>query len=223
MIGLNRITQLAPATSAEGRTAYAESLLKRLRLSLRRYFLVSTGITTTALGLAIIASGLAVTYADSPRRAAEQLVHSADLMFAEASTAFAESAFSRYEPPPPPPAPPPEPPALRIQALSREQTVATGRITNVNLTFYDCLSQGFCGNMYNGRRVYEGAAACSWNLPIGTRFTIDGDPTGRVYICEDRGLLANTWIDVFWHDPADGWRWQAAVGRRGTIEIVEPR
>ena len=202
--------------------------MRRLRLSLRRYFFLSTGIATTALGLAIIASGLAVAYADTPRRAAEHLAQaSADLMFAESSTAFAETAYSRYEPPPSPPPPPPAPPAppapVRIQALSREQTIVTGRISGVNLTFYDCLSQGFCGAMYNGRRVYEGAAACSWNLAIGTRFTIDGDPTGRVYICEDRGLLANTWIDVFWHDPADGWRWQAAVGRRGTIEIVEPR
>ena len=111
---------------------------------------------------------------------------------------------------------------MRIQALSRAPTTVTGRITNVNLTFYDCLSQGFCGAMYNGRRVYEGAAACSWNLPIGTRFTIVGDPTGRIYICEDRGLLADTWIDIFWNDPANGWHWQRQVGRIGTIEILQP-
>jgi hypothetical protein len=94
------------------------------------------------------------------------------------------------------------------------------RITNVNVTFYDCANQGFCGRMYNGRKVYEGAAACSWNLVIGTRFRIVGDPTGRTYICEDRGLLANTWVDIFFYYPADGYRWQAQVGRHGTIEIV---
>jgi hypothetical protein len=93
-------------------------------------------------------------------------------------------------------------------------------IQNVNLTFYDCAGQGFCGKMYNGEKVYEGAAACSWNLPIGTRFMIVGDPTGRVYVCKDRGLLSDTWIDVFWHDPADGYAWQSIVGRRGAIVIV---
>lgn len=99
-------------------------------------------------------------------------------------------------------------------------TTGRRRMTNVNVTFYDCANQGFCGRMYNGRRVYEGAAACSWNLVIGTRFRIVGDPTGRTYICEDRGLLTNTWVDIFFYYPADGYRWQAQVGRHGTIEIV---
>lgn len=101
-----------------------------------------------------------------------------------------------------------------------EQVASRGVLTNVNITFYDCASQGFCGAMYNGRKVYEGAAACSWDLPIGTRFTIAGDPTHRTYICEDRGLLANTWVDIFWYYPADGYNWQRHVGRYGTIEIV---
>jgi len=93
-------------------------------------------------------------------------------------------------------------------------------IHNVNITFYDCANQGFCGAMYNGRQVYEGAAACSWNLPLGTRFTIVGDPTHRIYTCEDRGLLSNTWVDVFWYYPSQGHTWQSIVGRYGTIEIV---
>jgi hypothetical protein len=74
--------------------------------------------------------------------------------------------------------------------------------------------------MYNGRKVYEGAAACSWDLPIGTRFVIVGDPTHRIYTCEDRGLLANTWVDIFWYYPSQGHSWQSIVGRYGTIEIV---
>ncbi len=98
--------------------------------------------------------------------------------------------------------------------------VTRGVINNVNITFYDCANQGFCGAMYNGRKVYEGAAACSWNLAIGTKFIIVGDPTHRIYICEDRGLLANTWVDIFWYHPADGYSWQSSVGRYGTIEIV---
>ena len=40
------------------------------------------------------------------------------------------------------------------------------------------------------------------------------------YVCADRGLLANTWVDIFWYYPADGYRWQAVVGRYGTINIV---
>ncbi len=60
------------------------------------------------------------------------------------------------------------------------QRITAGKVDNVNVTFYDCLDQGFCGTMYNGGQVYEGAAACSWNLPIGTRFFIHGDPTGRI-------------------------------------------
>ena len=95
-----------------------------------------------------------------------------------------------------------------------------GIVSNVNITFYDCADQGFCGAMYNGRKVYEGAAACSWNLPIGTRFVIVGDPTHRIYTCEDRGLLANTWVDIFWYHPNQGHSWQSIVGRYGTIEIV---
>ena len=74
--------------------------------------------------------------------------------------------------------------------------------------------------MKSGTKVYEGAAACSWNLPEGTRFRILGDPTKRIYVCEDRGVLEDTWVDIFFNDPDDGWDWQEAVGRYGTIEIV---
>jgi hypothetical protein len=95
-----------------------------------------------------------------------------------------------------------------------------GPIENVNITFYDCANQGFCGHMYGGDWVYEGAAACSWNLPIGTAFYIVGDPTQRIYVCKDRGLLEDTWVDIFWYHPDDGYDWQADVGRYGTIFIV---
>ena len=67
------------------------------------------------------------------------------------------------------------------------------------------------------------AVACSWNLPIGTKLRITGDPTGRVYSCDDRGLLSDTWVDVFFFDPDNGWPWQASVGRCAAIEIVEAR
>lgn len=119
--------------------------------------------------------------------------------------------------------PPPDKPAP--VAAAPEPTpappAALRKISGVNITFYDCANQGFCGNMANGRRVYEGAAACSYDLPLGTRFYIEGDPTTRTYRCEDRGLLVNTWVDIFWYHQLDGWRWQEAVGRYGTIVIVE--
>ncbi len=93
-------------------------------------------------------------------------------------------------------------------------------IDDVNLTFYDCVEGGFCGQMFDGDKVYEGATACSWDLPIGTRFYILGDPTGRLYICADRGMLSDTWIDVFFHNPKDGWVWQRSIGRSGSILLV---
>jgi len=114
-------------------------------------------------------------------------------------------------------------PALTVSgqaALSRHQIRHKGRLYGVNITFYDCKGQGFCGGMYNGRKVYQGAAACSWNLPLGTRFYIVGDPTKRTYTCEDRGLLDETWVDVFWNEPRDGWIWQSKVGRYASIEVI---
>lgn len=96
------------------------------------------------------------------------------------------------------------------------------RIANTFVTFYACVGNGFCGNMANGQRVFAGAAACSTNLPFGTRFFIEGDPTARTYVCLDRGVPGPTWVDVWFYDVADGWVWQAALGRtRGEIVIVE--
>ena len=152
-----------------------------------------------------------------------------NMRMSELSSVYIETASARDERPlPPPPAPVIAPPAnasdrVRSQSVvgpSRDQVVTKGKMT-ATLTFYDCMVQKFCGAMANGQKVYEGAAACSYNLAFGTMFTITGDPTGRVYVCKDRGLLPNTHVDIFWNNPADGWAWQRAVGSRGTIEIVE--
>lgn len=144
---------------------------------------------------------------------------------AEVSSAFIETDSTRDEKPPEP-VQAPEPPSQitstpqKYTAVSRDQLVSKGKLTST-LTFYDCLGQGFCGTMANGRKVHEGAAACSYNLALGTMFTISGDPTNRVYICEDRGMLPNTHVDIFWNDPKDGYWWQSQVGMRGTLQIVE--
>jgi hypothetical protein len=116
-----------------------------------------------------------------------------------------------------------KPKRKRVPVQSRYDArdfVAVSRINNANVTFYDCYEDDFCGHMYNGVTVYEGAVACSWNLDIGTKLRIVGDPTDRVYSCDDRGLLSDTWVDVFFFDPDNGWPWQASVGRCASIEIV---
>jgi hypothetical protein len=112
-------------------------------------------------------------------------------------------------PPPPPPAPAPQP-------------VPTGEgllIPGARVTFYACVGDGFCGNMASGSPVFDGAAACSNDLAMGTRFSIVTDPTGRVYQCLDRGYLAPTWVDVWFYDVASGWPWQAVVGAWSDIII----
>ena len=83
------------------------------------------------------------------------------------------------------------------------------------LTFYSCQGPrgGFCGSMSSGNTVYEGAAACGPAYALGERVSIVGDPTGRVYVCEDRGWLAPTHVDVFWYREEDGWAWITQVGR----------
>lgn len=198
-------------------------------MPLKRYFIVSTGIASTALGLAIIVSVLALLYATSAVARLQEL--SAVSYESDTSSSYLEIVSFQIDQLP---ASSTRPPAAQIALMPLVPAQATpkpgsgptrvttrGRIKDVNITFYDCKDQGFCGAMYNGRKVREGAAACSWNLPIGTKFKITGDPTKRTYVCEDRGELDNTWVDVFWNDPKDGWKWQASVGRFGTIEVVE--
>lgn len=48
--------------------------------------------------------------------------------------------------------------------------------------------------MYNGEYPYSGAAACSWDLPIGTWVYLSD---GTALQCLDRGHLASTHIDVY--------------------------
>jgi hypothetical protein len=99
--------------------------------------------------------------------------------------------------------------------------VSGTRIPGATVTFYSCIDNGFCGNMATGDPVFAGAAACSADMPFGTRFVVANDPTGQVFVCMDRGLLAPTWVDVWFYDVADGWAWQAPVGTHSDIIIVE--
>jgi hypothetical protein len=100
---------------------------------------------------------------------------------------------------------------------------AVGTVVSARVTIYGCTGPGggFCGGMAGGGRVFEGAAACSRDLPFGTKFRIHGDPTGRTYECLDRGHLASTWVDIFFQNTSDGIRWQSLLGgTRVSIEIV---
>lgn len=97
---------------------------------------------------------------------------------------------------------------------------AAGTTMPAVVTFYSCLNNGFCGLMASGIQAFEGAAACSPDLPMGTRFMIASDPTGRVFTCLDRGSLSPTWVDVWFYDSADGWAYQSLVGTRANIIIL---
>jgi hypothetical protein len=190
--------------------------IERLSRTLKRYLFISGAFATASVTFAIGVSLLALIYAQETPRA-RAFAYDPFHFRAQAAMVGDIFAFSEL---PDFGQPAPEPMAAAAP-MPQRLLITSGTVRNVNITFYDCAEQGFCGAMYNGRKVYQGAAACSWDLSIGTRFVIDGDPTQRAYVCEDRGLLSDTWVDVFWHDPRDGYLWQAAVGRRGTIEIVE--
>jgi hypothetical protein len=32
--------------------------------------------------------------------------------------------------------------------------------------------------------------------------------------------LDDTWVDIFWNNPVDGYYWQSNIGRFGTIVLV---
>ena len=108
-------------------------------------------------------------------------------------------------------------------SLNTESGVGVGSVMRARITIYGCSGPGggFCNSMASGGTAFQGAAACSTNLPFGTRLTISGDPTGRVYECLDRGALAPTWIDVYFENTTDGIAWQSSLGTTLTdIHIV---
>jgi hypothetical protein len=112
--------------------------------------------------------------------------------------------------------------AISYRAVWSAPPILPGtRISGTRVTFYTCIDSGFCGAMASGQQVFDGAAACSNNLPFGTRFVITSDPSQRVYVCLDRGALASPWVDIWFYNSADGWSWQSIVGARSDILIVE--
>ncbi|MDP9236674.1 MAG: hypothetical protein M3P30_04610 [Chloroflexota bacterium] len=99
-------------------------------------------------------------------------------------------------------------------SMSSPSGIEAGTAMRARITIYGCSGPGggFCNHMASGGSAFEGAAACSENLQFGTRLTISGDPTGRVYECLDRGSLPATWIDVYFENTSDGIAWQSELG-----------
>jgi hypothetical protein len=113
--------------------------------------------------------------------------------------------------------------AAAPHSLTIGSGLAAGTVLRARITIYGCTGPGggFCNHMASGGVAFAGAAACSNDLQFGTRFTIDGDPTGRTYECLDRGELPATWIDVYFDDTSDGIAWQSTLGATTTdIHIV---
>ena len=111
----------------------------------------------------------------------------------------------------------------QVHSLNAASGLAVGTVLQARITIYGCKGPGggYCNHMAGGGWPFEGAAACSSNLPFGTKLTIDGDPTGRTYECLDRGNLSPTWIDVYFNDTTDGMHWQSLLGSTvSTIHIV---
>lgn len=123
------------------------------------------------------------------------------------------------------------------EAATRTQTAAAAlpdlqagdRIT-VPVTFYYCEDStggqrrgdggGFCGVMRDGSPVYPGAAACEYQY-LGQRFRIEGDPTGRVYVCADTGSgIHGQHRDIWFMSSGEGWAWQQVVGRSAVIQVL---
>ena len=110
-----------------------------------------------------------------------------------------------------------------VQSLNSASGYAVGTVINARITIYGCTGRGggFCGGMSSGIRVFEGAAACSNDMPFGTKFTIEGDPTGRTYECLDRGVLPTPWVDIFFNDTEAGIAWAGQLGStRANIRVV---
>ncbi len=70
--------------------------------------------------------------------------------------------------------------------------------------------------MYSGDMPYEGAAACSWNLPLGTQIRL---PDGAVVTCLDRGYLGPNHVDLFAPTAAQGWSLIRRYGDWAWVEV----
>lgn len=131
----------------------------------------------------------------------------------------------------------PAPDSTRTEFVQRVSGVsaivpklATGDRPVVTLSFYYCEEApgdytqgdggGFCGKVRDGSMVRSGVAACDVAY-LGQRFRIEGDPTGRSYVCADTGSAVHgLHRDIWFLDNRDGWSWQRQTGTVVVIEIL---
>jgi len=101
-------------------------------------------------------------------------------------------------------------------------------ITLDDLSFYVCrgappgFEDGFCGGAAGNLGLEEGQVACGYAWSLGTQFQIYGDPTNRIYICNDRGLGPTYWLDVFFWEYADGRAWRDSIPYPWRIRVIAP-
>jgi 3D (Asp-Asp-Asp) domain-containing protein len=113
-------------------------------------------------------------------------------------------------------------PQLRAISQSSQEKTPVGATSWTRITFYNCIPDGYCGLTFSGVQVVEGHAACDPSR-LGWRFRIDGDPTGRTYVCTDTGsLVEGDHVDVWHYTEGEGWPWQAATGEYAWVEWGEP-
>ena len=96
------------------------------------------------------------------------------------------------------------------------------------ITHFDCLVEGNCGSYTaSGTYLEIGGqyAACDTDYwEFGTQMTIVGDPNGYVWTCVDTGSAVKGpahW-DVWFYDPADGWKYLQEIGGDKATIIILP-
>lgn len=114
-----------------------------------------------------------------------------------------------------------------VHATSTPELAPGDRVV-ATVSFYYCAEGSghagdggaWCGVMRDGTVVYPGAAACDYTY-LGQQFRIEGDPTGRVYTCNDTGSAVHgLHRDIWFRTNTEGWTWQREVGRSVVIQIV---
>jgi 3D (Asp-Asp-Asp) domain-containing protein len=114
-----------------------------------------------------------------------------------------------------------------VHATSTPELAPGDRVV-ATVSFYYCAAGAghagdggaWCGAMRDGTVVYPGAAACDYTY-LGQQFRIEGDPTGRVYTCNDTGgAVHGLHRDIWFATNTEGWSWQREVGRNVVIQIV---
>ena len=85
-----------------------------------------------------------------------------------------------------------------LQAAAPPPAHAAPGELHVRVTYYYATGN----RMYSGHWPFPGAAACSWNLPLGSVLAF---ADGRRVMCLDRGMLGSAgWIDLFAETRAAG-------------------